>query len=48
VPLVRNAGRAERWKRIYGRPLGALETEWKKFIKGQRPDKAARRAQGQT
>jgi hypothetical protein len=41
VPLVRNAGRADRWKRIYGRPLGALEAEWKIFIKGQLPHKSA-------
>ncbi len=42
VPLVRNAGRADRWRRIYGRPLGDLDAEWKKFIKSHLPHKPAR------
>ena len=32
VPLVRNAGDTDRWKRIYRHPLSEIETEWKKLI----------------
>jgi hypothetical protein len=41
VPLVQNAGPADRWDSVYGLPLADLEREWKSMIARQEPASTA-------